>query len=144
MKIVIINGPNLGRLGRRKPQVYGTASNNDMLGRLQFALPDVEFIYHQSNSEGEIIDLIEEYGYREDIDGVVINPGAFTHYSYAIADAIEAADTPFVEVHISNIFGREEFRSHSVTGPHCRAVIAGMGVAGYEMAARYLTSPAEK
>ena len=119
MKIIIINGPNLGRLGQRLPEVYGHETAAGLMERLSRSFPDVEFIYFQSNCEGEIIDIIEREAYAEDVRGVVINPGAYTHYSYVIADAIEAAPCPFVEVHI-------------------RAMVAGMGISGYEAAARYL------
>ncbi len=138
MKIIVINGPNLGRLGQRLPEVYGHETAASLMERLSRSFPDVEFRYFQSNCEGEIINIIEREAYADDVRGVVINPGAYTHYSYAIADAIEAAPCPFVEVHISNIYAREEFRSRSVTAPQCRAMVAGMGVSGYEAAARYL------
>ena len=140
MKIVIINGPNLGRLGQRLPDVYGSTAMSEVLARLQATHPGCEFILFQSNSEGEIIDCIERYGYDADVKGVVINPGAYTHYSYAIADAIEAADRPFVEVHISNIYAREEFRSRSVTARCCKGVISGFGTGGYMMAVNSLLS----
>lgn len=138
MKIIIINGPNLGRLGQRLPEVYGHETAASLMERLSLLFQGVDFAYFQSNSEGEIIDIIEREAYAEDVRGTVINPGAYTHYSYAIADAIEAAPCPFVEVHISNIYAREEFRSRSVTAPQCRAMVAGMGIGGYEAAVRYL------
>lgn len=130
MRILIINGPNLNLLGQRRPEIYGGESFFDTLEILRSRFGAVEIDYFQSNSEGEIIDRIQEV----QVDGIVINPGAYAHYSHAIADAIEACPRPVVEVHISNIFAREEFRAKTVTGRCANAVIAGCGRNGYALA----------
>ncbi len=134
MKISIINGPNLNLLGRRQPEVYGSRPFDEYLAALRAARPDVGIDYFQSNSEGALIDYIQKVGFSGDCDGIVINPGAYAHYSHAIADALRAVPVPAVEVHISNIHAREEFRSHSVTAPACRGVITGLGLEGYRLA----------
>lgn len=138
MNIAIINGPNLNLLGRRNPEIYGAETFDDTLDALQGEFPDVSFEYFQSNSEGEIIDILHAYGFDGETSGIIINPGAYAHYSLAIADAIEAIETPVVEVHISNIHAREEFRHNSVTARAADAVIAGCGRRGYALAASYL------
>ena len=115
MYFAIINGPNLNLLGKRQPEIYGSSTFEDTLTRLRGDLSDYEIKYSQSNSEGDIIDMIQNYGFDSDCLGIVINPGAYAHYSHAIADAIEAVPAPVVEVHISNIYAREEFRHTSVT-----------------------------
>lgn len=138
MKIAIINGPNLNLLGQRRPDIYGHDSWDDTLLSLREAFPGIDFISFQSNSEGEIIDAIQRLGFDTSIHGIVINPGAYAHYSLAIADAIEAVPVDCVEVHISNIMGREEFRRTSVTAASCRAMIAGAGRKGYHLAVRLL------
>ena len=137
MKIIIINGPNLNLLGRREPEVYGKEGFLDFYQRLQRKFPEVTFSYFQSNSEGALIDKLHEIGFE--YDGVVLNGGAYTHTSVAIADAIKAIDSPVIEVHISNIHARESFRHHSYMAPNCRGSIIGLGLTGYELAVRFFT-----
>lgn len=139
--IAIINGPNLNILGKREPEIYGNKNFEVFLRELREKYPLEPIEYFQSNSEGEIIDHLQKLGFeREDCKGIVINPGAYTHYSYAIADAIASLDINVVEVHISNIMKRESFRHESVTAPYCRGMLAGFGLKGYEMAVGYLLS----
>ncbi|WP_080777721.1 type II 3-dehydroquinate dehydratase [Chryseobacterium phocaeense] len=130
MKVLIINGPNLNLLGTREPEIYGTTSMEFYLQNLksEFTLYDLD--YYQSNIEGEIINRLQE----DNFDAVVINPGAYTHYSYAIADCLKNIKKPKVEVHISNIYQREEFRQKSVTAAHTDAVLSGFGMEGYRLA----------
>lgn len=134
-RIVIINGPNLNLLGRREPGVYGSRSFEDYLVELRkrFAYSEIE--YFQSNCEGEIIDRIHAEGFGQ-AAGIVLNPGAYAHYSYAIADAIASVETPVVEVHISNIHAREEFRHRSVISRVCAGCLCGFGLEGYALAVR--------
>lgn len=137
--ICIINGPNLNLLGKRQPEIYGTTSFEDCLRELRAEFPDTPIEYYQSNSEGEIIDKIHRLGYdTPECTGIVINPGAYAHYSIAIADAISSIRIPVIEVHISNIHAREEFRHKSVTAPSCKAMLCGFGFPGYSLAVRYL------
>ena len=137
--IAIINGPNLNLLGKRQPEIYGNETFENFLGKLREKYPETPIEYFQSNSEGEIISHIHKLGYDSDsCKGIVINPGAYSHYSYAIADAISSIDIPVVEVHISNIMGRESFRHNSVTAPCCIGMLTGFGLEGYEMAIKYL------
>jgi 3-dehydroquinate dehydratase II len=135
MKIAIINGPNLNLLGKREPEVYGTISFEDVLKELQKRYPKIEMVYFQSNVEGELINKIHEFGFS--FNGIIINAGAYTHTSVAIADAIAAIKTPVVEVHISNIFAREDFRHVSYLGAKCVGSISGLGLKGYELALNY-------
>jgi 3-dehydroquinate dehydratase-2 len=137
-KILVINGPNLNRLGVREPAVYGTHNLQNLEEKLQRAGRDhgVEVECVQSNHEGVIIDWIHEVD--EKFDGIIINPGAFTHYSYAIRDAIASISVPVIEVHISNVHKREEFRHHSVTAPVTHGQIVGLGLYGYELALQAL------
>ncbi len=130
MKILIVNGPNLNLLGTREPDIYGTVSMEDYLEELMPEFPSYEIQYYQSNIEGEIINRLQ----ADDFDALVINPGAFTHYSYAIADCLKNIQKPKVEVHISNIYKREEFRQKSVTAACCDAVLSGFGMDGYRLA----------
>ncbi len=132
MKILILNGPNLNLLGRREPSVYGNRSFDEYFQVLQkrYAKHDLE--YFQSNSEGEIISKIHQVGF--DYDGIVLNAGAYTHTSIAIADAIRAVHTPVVELHISNVYAREEYRHRSMIAPACRGCICGFGLKGYDLA----------
>jgi 3-dehydroquinate dehydratase-2 len=130
MKILVIHGPNLNLLGKREPTIYGEVTLEQVNQILISEFPDVEFEFFQSNHEGEIIDKLNSI-VESDFDGVVINPGAFTHYSYAIRDAISALKIPVVEVHLSNIYAREDFRRHSVIAPVCRGHIAGFGYLSY-------------
>ena len=137
--ILIINGPNLNLLGKREPGIYGTVSFEDFLPRLRAQHPGLDLAYFQSNCEGEIIDRIQQFGFDKDCEGIVINPGAYSHYSIAIADAIAAVPARVVEVHISNIHSRESYRHHSVTAGKCEGVIAGFGLSGYSLALNALT-----
>ena len=135
MKIAIINGPNLNLLGTREPEVYGKENFESFFKGLQQKFPAVEFSYFQSNVEGELINHIQSVGFNA--DGIIFNPGGYTHTSVAIGDAIAAITTPVVEVHISNIFGREEFRKHSHVSAKAKGVISGLGLKGYELAVEY-------
>lgn len=132
--ILIINGPNLNLLGTREPEIYGSRSFEDFLKDLRHEFPEVPLPYFQSNCEGEIIDRIHEAAADPDCRGIIINPGAYSHYSLAIADAIGTVKLPVVEVHISNIHAREEYRRHSVTAERASGVIAGLGLEGYRLA----------
>ncbi len=133
MKILIINGPNLNLLGSREPEIYGKQSLEDILTELRQRFSEVQILHFQSNHEGEIIDRIQQ-AMEEELDGLIINAGAFTHYSHAIADALRALDLPKIEVHISHIFSRELFRQTSVLAPACDGMICGLGVKGYGLA----------
>lgn len=135
MNIMIINGPNLNLLGIREPEVYGGETFEDFFERLQLDFPNVSLHYFQSNSEGAIIDKLHEVGFH--FDGIVLNAGAYTHTSIAIADAIASITTPVVEVHISNIYAREPFRRHSQLAPNCAGCIVGLGLQGYALAVEY-------
>lgn len=136
--IQIINGPNLNMLGQRDPDIYGRLSLDDIIASLRAEFPHERLAAFQSNSEGEIIDCIQRAGHDSECRGIVINPGAYAHYSYAIADALRDCPRPAVEVHISNIAAREEFRQRSVTGAACRGIISGLGAAGYRLAIDFL------
>lgn len=137
-KIAIINGPNLNLLGRRQPEIYGYATMEESLEKISSQFPECRFEYFQSNSEGDIIDRIQTLGYDADTIGIILNPGAYAHYSFAIADAVSAVPAPVIEIHISNIHAREEFRRTSVTAPYCRGIISGLGMDGYALAAKHL------
>lgn len=136
-KILVINGPNLNLLGKREPHIYGTTTIEDLKRQMEKLAKekDLELTFYQSNHEGKIIDQIHEA--RGRVDGIIINPGAFTHYSYAIADAISAVLIPTVEVHISNIYKREAFRQHSVIAGVAVGQISGFGIFGYLAAVAY-------
>jgi len=131
-RIQIINGPNLNLLGKREPGIYGSESFDDYLTNLIGTFPELEIDYFQSNSEGAIIDKLQESGFVA--DGIVLNAGAYTHTSIAIADAIRAIPAPVIEVHISNVFTREAFRHHSYLSPVCKGSIAGFGLDSYRLA----------
>lgn len=131
-KFQIINGPNLNLLGKREPGVYGNVSFDGYVRTLRAAYPDCEIAAFQSNREGELIDKIHETGF--DFDGIILNAGAYTHTSVALHDAIKAVTTPVVEVHISNVHAREEFRHHSMISAACKGVIAGFGLDSYRLA----------
>ena len=135
MKIAIINGPNLNLVGVREPHIYGTTSLTDYLESLRGKYPDVEFCLFQSNHEGDLIDEIQIQGFE--CEGIVLNAGALTHYSYALADAVRAVETPVIEVHISDVNAREPFRRISVIKDACVAVIAGFGLKSYDMAVEW-------
>lgn len=132
MKIQIINGPNINLLGKREPSIYGAVSFEDYLAQLRSAYPDAELLYFQSNVEGELINRIHEVGF--DYDGIILNAGAYTHTSIALQDAIRAVTAPVVEVHISNVHAREEFRHRSMIACACRGVICGFGLDSYRLA----------
>lgn len=130
MNILILNGPNLNLLGTREPHVYGSKNMEEILSELNNSFPDVHIHYFQSNHEGAIIDRLQ----IEDYDGLIINPGAFTHYSYAIADCLKNIRKPKIEVHISNIYQRESFRQKSITACATDGLISGLGTEGYRLA----------
>jgi 3-dehydroquinate dehydratase-2 len=132
MKIQIINGPNLNLLGVREPSIYGSVSIEDYIKELRSIYTIVEIDYFQSNVEGEIINKLHEVGFS--YDGIILNAGGYTHTSVAIADAIAAIKTPVVEVHVSNIYAREEYRHISLTGKNCQGVLTGFGMKGYRLA----------
>lgn len=136
MKIEIINGPNLNLLGRREPAIYGSVGFEAVLTGLKSLYPRVTFSYSQSNVEGELVNFIQSA--RNSADGVIINPGGYTHTSVAIADAIAAIGIPVVEVHISNLLSREDFRHTSLTGRYCSGTIMGLGTDGYRLAVEAL------
>ncbi|GAB6010260.1 type II 3-dehydroquinate dehydratase [Dysgonomonas reticulitermitis] len=136
MKILILNGPNLNLLGKREPDVYGNTSFETYFSQLQQRFENCELSYFQSNHEGAIIDKIHEVGFS--YDGIVLNAGAYTHTSIAIHDAIKAITTPVVEVHISNIHTREEFRHKSMIAAACKGAIVGLGLASYDLAVSFL------
>ena len=132
MKIIIINGPNLNLLGTREPGIYGNRNMDDCLNDLRKVFPDIDIEYFQSNHEGELIDKMQEVGFA--YDGIVLNAGAYTHTSVALLDCIRSLKTPVVEVHISNVHAREEFRNHSMISAGCKGVIAGFGLDSYRLA----------
>lgn len=132
MKIQIVNGPNLNLLGVREPWIYGSESFESYLPKLREQYPDVEIEYYQSNVEGELINKIQEVGFS--FDGIVLNAGAYTHTSIALHDCIRAIKCPVVEVHISNVHQREEFRHHSFISAACKGVVCGFGLNSYRLA----------
>ncbi len=131
-RIEIINGPNLNLTGQRQPEIYGTVTMEQMVAGLRERFPQEEIDYYQSNVEGEIINRLHEVGFSA--DGIVLNAGGYSHTSVAIHDAIAAITTPVIEVHISNIFAREEYRRHSLLSEVCRGVVCGFGLEGYRFA----------
>ena len=135
MKIAIINGPNLNLLGTREPEVYGSENFDSFIQSLKQRYPSVEFSYYQSNVEGELINELQRVGF--DYDGVILNPGGYTHTSVSIGDAIAAIKTPVIEVHISNVHAREDFRKISHVSAKCKGTISGLGLKGYELALQY-------
>jgi len=132
MKIAILNGPNLNLLGKREPSVYGHQSFDDFLSGLRARHPNVEIRYFQSNVEGELINELQKQGFE--VDGIIFNPGGYTHTSVAIRDAVSAIAAPVIEVHISNVHAREEFRQVSYVSGVAKGTIAGLGLQGYELA----------
>lgn len=132
MKIQIINGPNINLLGKREPGIYGSESFNDYLLKLKQLYPQVEIAYYQSNHEGDLIDKLHEVGF--DYDGIILNAGAYTHTSIALQDAIRAIKAPVIEVHISNVHAREDFRHKSMISCACKGVILGFGLNSYRLA----------
>jgi 3-dehydroquinate dehydratase-2 len=132
MKLIIINGPNLNLLGIRETSVYGSQTFQDYFNTLQSTFPDIELHYFQSNVEGELINKIHETGFT--FDGIIINAGGYTHTSVALRDAIAAIKSPTIEVHISNVFAREDFRHVSLFAPKCKGSISGFGMDSYRLA----------
>jgi 3-dehydroquinate dehydratase II len=137
MHILIVNGPNLNLLGQREPDVYGHTTLEDLLTDLQAAFPGVDLDHFQSNHEGAIIDRLQRV-LESPRDGLVINAGALTHYSYALYDVLKALKLPKIEVHVSHIFAREAFRHRSVISPACDGMISGLGLEGYSLAIEWL------
>lgn len=135
MKILILNGPNLNLLGKREPETYGNLSFEDFLTTLKSRFGQVELAYYQSNVEGELVNKLHEVGFT--YDGIILNAGAYTHTSVALHDAIAAIKSPVVEVHISNIYAREEFRHKSLITSKCAGLITGFGMEGYALAVHY-------
>lgn len=132
MKLIIINGPNLNLLGKREPEIYGATTFEDIFKDLQSKFPTIELSYFQSNIEGELIDKLHEVGF--DYDGIILNAAAYTHTSVGIGDAVKGVETPVVEVHISNVHAREEYRHTSYIAPNAKGVLFGFGIKGYELA----------
>ena len=132
MKIIIINGPNLNLLGKREPEIYGSATFEDYFESLKSKFPQIELHYFQSNIEGELITKMQDVGFS--YDGIILNAGAYTHTSLGIGDAVKAITTPVVEVHISNTFSRESFRHQSYISSNAKGVILGFGMKSYELA----------
>ena len=137
MKILILNGPNKNLLGKREPKIYGSETFEDYFESLKEKFSEFELEYFQSNHEGELVDKLHEVGFS--YEGVVFNAGAYTHTSVALADAIKGIETPVVEVHISNVHQREEFRHKSYLSPVCKGVILGFGLASYDLAIQSFT-----
>ncbi len=135
MNLIIINGPNLNLLGKREPEIYGSQSFDEYFQELKNQFTNVNLQYFQSNIEGELVNKIQEVGFE--IDGIIINAAAYTHTSVAISDAIAAVTAPAVEVHISNIYKREEYRHKSIISAHCQGMISGLGLIGYNLAIQY-------
>lgn len=142
MKIIIINGPNLNLLGIREKNIYGSEDFDSFLEDLRKEFDGEDIDYYQSNVEGEVIDKLHEVGF--DYDGIILNAGGYTHTSVAIADAVSAISTPVIEVHISNIFAREEFRHKSLLSPHCIGIVSGLGLNGYRMALMHFVKEKRK
>jgi 3-dehydroquinate dehydratase-2 len=138
MQIIIINGPNLNLVGEREPEIYGKMGFDEFMVQLKIQFPEQTISYYQSNIEGEIINQIQDA--RKTKDAIVLNAGAYTHTSLAIGDAVAAIQIPVVEVHMSNVFAREEIRHHSYISKHAKALVCGMGLQSYEMAIRFLTT----
>ena len=134
MKIIIINGPNLNLLGKREPEIYGLHSFDDYFKELQNKFSALDLYYFQSNIEGEIIDKLHEVGFS--YDGIILNAAAYTHTSVGIGDAVKAVSTPVIEVHISNVHAREEFRHHSYIAANAKGIIVGFGLKSYDLAVK--------
>lgn len=139
MHVLVLNGPNLNLLGMREPEVYGKNTLADVEKGLRAAFPEVRFTFEQSNHEGTLIDAVQDAG-AAGLAGIVLNPGGYTHTSVALRDAVAAVHVPVVEVHLSNIYRREDFRHRSLLAPVCEGQISGLGVEGYHLALRYLLS----
>ncbi len=132
MKLLVLNGPNLNLLGKREPEIYGSTTFDQYFEILKDKFSNVELLYFQSNIEGEMIDKLHEVGFS--YDGVILNAGAYTHTSVAISDAIKGIETPVIEVHISNVYAREEFRHKSYLAKNAKGVICGFGLLSYDLA----------
>lgn len=137
MIIYILNGPNLNLLGKRQPEIYGSRSFEDYFRELEGLFPEHTLHHFQTNHEGVLIDRLHEVGFEKEV-GIVMNPGGYTHTSVALADAVASIEAPVVEVHISNIHAREEFRKHSYLSPHCAGHFIGLGLDGYRLAVEFL------
>lgn len=137
-RIEIINGPNLNLTGRREPEIYGSTSMEQCIDGLRSRFPDVEIGYFQSNVEGELINRLHQVGFSA--DGIIINAGGYSHTSVALHDAIASVPAPAIEVHLSNIFAREDYRHHSLLTSACRGIICGLGIHGYSLAIQNLIS----
>jgi 3-dehydroquinate dehydratase II len=135
LKIIIINGPNLNLLGKREPEIYGNMSFEEYFDSLKVKFSEVDLHYYQSNIEGKLIDKIHEVGFS--FDAILFNAGGYTHTSVALSDAIASVKTPVLEVHISNIYKREEFRHKSIISKECIGMISGLGLIGYELGVNY-------
>ena len=131
-KIIIINGPNLNLLGKRQPEIYGNITFEDFFKELKSSFESIQLEYYQSNVEGDLVNKLQEVGFS--YSGIVFNAGGYTHTSVAIADAVASLDSPTIEVHISNVYAREEFRHQSLMAANCKGVIAGFGLNSYELA----------
>lgn len=142
MKVIIVNGPNLNLLGVREPGIYGSESMEAYLTKLRRRYPDVEINHYQSNVEGELINKLQEAGFS--YDGIILNAGAYTHTSIALLDCIRSLRTPVIEVHISNVDGREEYRRHSMIAPGCKGTIQGFGLDSYRLAVEALLGDGER
>jgi 3-dehydroquinate dehydratase-2 len=142
MKIQIINGPNLNLLGKREPEKYGTTSFEEYLGKIRNKFPAIKIDYFQSNIEGEIISKIHETGFS--FDGIILNAGGYTHTSVSVADAVASVKTPVIEVHITNLAAREEFRHNSLVGRYSKGSIIGLGLDGYRLAVEALIEMSRK
>ena len=142
MHIVIINGPNLNLLGKREPEIYGSAGFETFMENLERTYPKIGFTYFQSNVEGELINALQRYGFEA--DGIIMNPGGYTHTSVAIGDAIAAIKTKVIEVHISNVHAREDFRKISHVSAKAVGVIAGLGLEGYRLAVEWFMDRGSK
>ena len=140
LNIAIINGPNLNLLGKREPDVYGKENFEDFLAQLKKEFPQVSFTYFQSNIEGELVNAIQQYGFNQ--DGIILNPAAYTHTSVAIGDAIASINTPVIEVHISNVHAREDFRKISHVSVKVKGSIIGLGLKGYQLATNWFLDQA--
>ena len=131
-KFIIINGPNLNLLGKRQPEIYGNTTFEDFFKELKSSFESIQLEYYQSNVEGDLVNKLQEVGFS--YNGIVFNAGGYTHTSVAIADAVASLDSPTIEVHISNVYAREEFRHQSLMAANCKGVIAGFGLNSYKMA----------
>lgn len=141
MNIAIINGPNLNLLGKREPGIYGSHTFESFLEKLKTAYPGLPLTYYQSNVEGELVTRIQEDGFAA--DGILLNAGAYTHTSVAIRDAIASVPADVIEIHISNVFAREEFRHETLIGPVCKGSISGLGMTGYRLGIEYFLNRSE-